>query len=339
MRSSVPKPVWNVLILLGLLTAVMALGTVGFQMIEGHGWFNSFYMALITLTTVGYEETIKLSEAGRLFNAFLILTGFSVVFTVFGILSHTLLKLELVNFFEERKMKKIIHNLSDHYIVCGLGRVGRGVIQQLQRGGAKVIAIDKSAEFVSWAQEHEVPVLTEDATLDATLEHAGARRASGLVAAISSDAENVYVTLSARVLNPDLRIVARAADEGARSKLLRAGAHVVFTPYSYTGYRLAEALLRPQVSHFLDIASAIEEVNTDLNLEEYHVTEESLCHNRTLAESELGKKLDIVVLALSKPGQSLRFNPPPTTRMEAGDVLIVMGRRTTLYRMQRALEK
>ena len=331
--DDVPRPARQLLVPAALLIGVLFFGLLGFRWIEGASLFDSFYMALITLTTVGYEETIELSRAGQIFNAFLILTGFAVVFTALGMVSHVLLQLELHNFFEHRKSKRMIQKLSDHYIVCGLGRVGRGVIEQLQRDDAPVIAIDNSAGHAEWARERGVPLLEADATLDETLERAGARRARGLVAAISSDAENVYVTLTARVLNPDLRIVARATNEGAKDKLLRAGCQSVFTPYTFTGNQLAQALLRPQISDLLDIASAMAKADIDLGIEECDVEKGSICENRTLADSGLTRKFDVIVLAVTGKDGSIRFNPPSSTRLQVGDVLIVMGRRATLDKM------
>ena len=335
--DEVPRPARQLLVPLSLLLGVLVVGMLGFRWIEGTNFFDSFYMALITLTTVGYEEHIELSKAGRVFNSLLILAGFTVVFVALGMLSHVLLQLELYNFFEQRKSKRMIQKLSDHYIVCGLGRVGRGVIEQLRHDSAPVIAIDNSADHSVWAREHGVPILEADATLDETLERAGARRARGLVAAIGSDAQNVYITLSARGLNPDLRIVARAADEAAKNKLLRAGCQAVCTPYTFTGRQLAQALLRPQVSNFLDIASALEKADVNLKIEEYHVHEGDICENKTLADSGLTRRFDVIVLAVTAVDGSVRFNPSPSTRLRPGDVLIVMGRGATLEKMQREL--
>ena len=330
-------PVRRILVLIGITTAVLSGGTLGFHFLEGQDLFDSFYMTLITLSTVGYEEIFELSETGRYFNALLIMAGFGIVFVALGMMTDSLLQLELHNYFDRRRTKRMIDRMSGHYIVCGLGRVGRGVVQRLQRSGVQIVAIDNSASHVSWAQEQDVKLLVGDATLDVTLERAGAKRANGLVAATSSDAVNVYITLSARVINPDLRIGARASDEESSKKLLQSGANTVFTPYTFTGYRIAQALLRPQVSSFLDIASAVEQSELDLDIEEYHVTNESRCNGNTIVGSGLTDALDVVVLAITRPGGPLRFNPPADTPVKRGDVLIVMGRRATLDRMKQEL--
>ena len=336
-RGPLHVPLRRIVGLTAVTAVVLAGGTLGFHFLEGQDLFDSFYMTLITLSTVGYEELFELSETGRYFNALLIMTGFGIVFIALGMMTDSLLQLELHNYFDRRRTKHMIDRMSGHYIVCGLGRVGRGVVQRLQRSGVQIVAIDSAASHESWAQEHEVTLIVGDATLDVMLERAGAKRANGLVAATSSDAVNVYITLSARVINPDLRIGARASDEEASKKLLQAGANTVFTPYTFTGYRIAQALLRPQVSSFWDIASAVEHSDLDLDIEEYHVTERSRCNGKTIAGSGLTDALDVIVLAVTRRGGALRFNPPDETPVEQGDVLIVMGQRATLDRMKHEL--
>ena len=324
------------LVVAGLLVAVLLMGTFGFHMIEDQELFDSFYMAVITLSTVGYAEVIDLSPAGRYFNVALILTGVIVVFGSIGVIAETLLRADLLHYFEHRRIHRMIDKMSNHVIVCGLGRVGRGVVQQLRRDGAQVVAIDSSEAHHDWACENGIPMLIDDATLDDTLMEAGAERAKGLVVATDSDAENVYVTLSARVINPKLRIVARANDEEASKKLIRAGAQTAFAPHAFTGYRLAQALLRPQASGFIEFASAIEGRDSELDIAEFHVTGGGHCANRTLAESGLTRDFDLIVLALAKEGESgkLQFNPSSETVLEAGNILIVMGSRHTLARLQ-----
>ena len=324
--------VQRTLVVAGLLVAVLAIGTLGFHLIEDQGLFESFYMAVITLSTVGYAEVIDLSPAGRYFNVSLILTGVIVVFGGIGVIAESLLRAELLNYFEARRIHRMIDKTSGHFIVCGMGRVGRGVIDQLRRDGAKVVAIDIADTHHDWARESEVPMLVGDAALDDTLVRAGARRAKGLVAATSSDAENVYITLSARVINPELRIVARAYDEEASKKLIRAGAHTAFAPHAFTGYRLAQALLRPQASGFIEFAAAIDGRNSELDIAELPVTVGGRCANRTLAGSGLARDFDLIVLALVKEseGEELHFNPSSETLLEVGDLLIVMGKRQTL---------
>ncbi len=327
----------RICILAALSTLSLTVGTVGFFVIERQPLFDSFYMALITLTTVGYAETIELSQAGRYFNSILLLFGFVVMFVSLGMLGDLLIELQLLSYLSQRRTKRMIQTFSGHYIVCGLGRVGRAVIRELVRRGASIVAIDTSEAHKPWAAEQGVPLLIGDATLDSTLEEASVRQAKGLVAAISSDADNVYVTLTACGLNPNLRVAARATDEDARQKLLRAGAKSAFAPYGFVGFRLAQALLRPQVSNFLGFFSAVEDAGLDLEIDQFRVHENGRGEMRTLDEFRLDPELNVIVLGLVRADGTAQFNPAGDTRTNPGDVLIVTGPRLALERMQREL--
>ena len=331
-------PLRRLLLIAGLLSGVLLLGTFGYRSIEGRPWFDSFYMALISLTTVGYNEMWELTPAERTFTSILLMVGVTVVFAAIGIMSDLVLQLELENFFGRKRTQRMLKKMTDHYIVCGAGRVGRGVIRELRRGGVPVALIDSSADRARWAEEQEVPTLIADATMDQTLIEAGIERARGLVAAIGSDAENVYVTLTARGLNPKLLIVARASDEQAEDKLKRAGAATVFTPYTFIGHRLAQAMLRPHVLSFLDVASAFKGTDLDLDLEQVRVAESSSVAEKTLEESEIRPRFGVIVLAIMRQDGEMAFNPAGQTKIHPSDVLIVMGERSKLNHMERELE-
>ena len=333
-RGPLYQPLRRIAGLFALSTSLLVTGTLGFHWIEGQPLFDSFYFTLITLTTVGYGEIFELSNAGRHFNAILILAGFGVVFITLGMMAESYLELEALGYFGQRRIRRMIDKMSGHLIVCGIGRVGRGVIDRLKHSEVAFMAVDSSPSLKDWARETGVPLLTGDATLDGTLEQAGARRAKGLVAATSSDAVNVYITLSARVINPDLRIAARASDEEAKTKLLRAGANTVITPYAFTGDRIAQAMLRPESSSILDLAAAVEHLEWDLDIGEYCVTDRSRCCGKTLQESGLTDALNVIVLAVTRSGETLQFNPPSDTRIESGHVLVVLGRLQELDRMK-----
>lgn len=331
-------PLRRLILIGGLLTGVLALGTTGYRLIEGRPLFDSFYMALISLTTVGYNEVWALSPRERVFTSILLMVGVTVVFASIGIMSDLVLQLELENFFGRKRTQRMLKKLNNHYIVCGAGRVGRGVIRELQRGEVATVLIDSSAERAHWAEELGVPTLIADATLDRSLIEAGIERAKGLVAAIGSDAENVYVTLSARGLNPKLLIAARASDEQAEDKLRRAGAATVFTPYTFIGHRLAQAMLRPHVLSFLDIASAFRGADLDLDLEQVRVSEKSSVAEKTLEESRIRQRFGVIVLAIMREDGEMAFNPAGQTKIRPSDVLIVMGERLKLNHMERELE-
>jgi voltage-gated potassium channel len=328
---------WRLLIVAAVLVSAILLGTLGFVLVEGWTLFDAFYMALITLTTVGYGEVHPLSFQGRLFASFLMLVGVASVFVSFAILGDTLLRLELTDYFDQRRRTRMLQHIAGHYIVCGAGRVGRSVVLELQRAGTKVVLIDNDPERLKWGETLGVLTLTADASKDETLRRARIDTAAGLVAAIASDAENVYVTLSAKVLNPSLYIAARASDEQAEEKLRRAGAATVLTPYTYIGHRLAQSLLRPHVLNFLDVASAFGRTDLDLEIEQLRVASGSLLSSRTLAEAHLGRTYGVIVLAVRRQNGVMQFNPQADVRLEAGDVLIAMGERQKLKQLENEL--
>jgi len=230
----------------------------------------------------------------------------------------------------------MLRDISGHYIVCGAGRVGRSVIQELLRSGTTVVLVDNQVDRARWATDKGVITLVGDATKDEVLRQASIERAKGLVAAIASDAENVYVALSAKVLNPNLVISARASDEQAEKKLRRAGATTVFTPYSFIGHRLAQSMLRPHVATFLDVASAFRQSSDlDLEIEQLQVAASSSLVSNTLEQLRLGSKYGVIILAVQRKNGSMQFNPAADMRIEAGDVLIAMGERTKLKRLEK----
>jgi voltage-gated potassium channel len=329
----------QIVFVFALMSALLIGGTIGFQVVEGWSAFDSFYMTLTTLTTVGYQEVHPLSFHGRLFASGLILGGVGSVFVSIAILADLIIKLELADYFGQRRSKKMLVHLSNHYIVCGAGRVGRGVVAELRRSNAPLVLIDSDPARAQWGIDLGIPTLTADATRDDTLREARIEKAKGLVAAIASDAQNVYVTLSARVLNPGLLISARATDEQAEEKLRRAGVTTVFTPYKFIGHRLAQSILRPHVMSFLDVASAFGRGSElDLEIEQVRVSESSTVASKTLEESRIRQTLGVIVLAVLKPDGKMHFNPAGGTLIEAGDVLIALGERSKLQQMELTLE-
>jgi len=319
------------LLIAASLSATLLIGTVGFMWVEGWTLFDSLYMSLITLTTVGYGEVHPLSFQGRVFASFLMLVGVTTVFVSIAVMGEPLLRLEMTDYFGRKRRDRMLKNISGHYIVCGAGRVGRSVINELLRSRASVVLIDNRIDRAGWATDKGVITLVGDATKDEILRQARIETAKGLVAAISSDAENVYVTLSAKVLNPDLVIAARASDEQAEEKLRRAGAATVFTPYSFIGHRLAQSMLRPHVATFLDVASAFRQSSDlDLEIEQLQIGRASPLVSNTLEQLRLAKNYGVIVLAVQHKTGVMQFNPPADTSIEAGDVLIAMGERPKL---------
>jgi voltage-gated potassium channel len=313
----VPQFLKRLVFIAGLLTVAVLIGTFGFTLVEGWSLFDSFYMTLITLTTVGYGEVHPLSPRGRLFASALMLMGVTAVFVSIAILGETLLRLEMSDYFGRKRRDRMLRDISGHYIVCGAGRVGRSVIQELLRSNATVVLIDNSIDRARWATDKGVITLVGDATKDEVLRQARVETAKGLVAAISSDAENVYVALSAKVLNPRLVIAARASDEQAEEKLKRAGATTVFTPYSFIGHRLAQSMLRPHVASFLDVASAFRHSSDlDLEIEQVQIQSSSALASKSLEQLRLGSQYGVIVLAVQHKNGIMQFNPPADLRIE-----------------------
>lgn len=324
----------RILFVFGLVTSLLVLGTLAFHWVEGWSFFDSFYMTLMTLTTVGYGELHPMSIAGRIVASAAMMAGVIAVFIAVGLLVDLLIKLELADYFGRKRRVHMLDKLNNHYIVCGAGRVGRSVVRELRRSGVPVAIIDSDPERAQWSIQQGIPTLVADATEDETLRRAHVELAKGLVAAISSDAENVYVTLSARVLNPKLIIAARATNEQAEEKLRRAGATTVFTPYTFIGHRLAQSMLRPDVLNFLDVASSLIG-GSELNIETEQVpvgSDSTMC-GQTLEQAQIRQTYGVIVLAVKKASGTMFFSPAGNMVIEGGDVLIAMGERSQLARM------
>lgn len=310
------------LIALGLLI-VMFLGVAGFHFIEGWPWFDGLYMVVTTFTTIGYQEVHPLSHAGRIFNLFLIIAGVSLVFLGIGSLTQALLEFELGKFLGRRRMEREISRLTDHFIICGAGRVGRSAARELARKPAPFLVIEQN-ETKAQRYGEEFLTLVGDATQEATLREARIQYARGLVAATTTDATNIYIVLTARALNPRLKIIARASEEDAEKHLLTAGADSVISPYVFAGHRIAQSFLRPNVLDFLDIAT-VRRGKMGLEIEEISVERSSPFSGKTIEGSKIRQDLGVIVLAIKHPGQEMRFNPAPDDRIEPGDYLIAMG--------------
>ncbi|HEV8493486.1 MAG TPA: potassium channel family protein, partial [Candidatus Angelobacter sp.] len=236
------------------LLLLSAAGTVGFHFIEGWSWFDSFYMVVITMSTIGYQEVHPLSHAGRVFNVVIITAGVSLVFLMIGAATQALLEFELVKVFGKRRMERDIASLTDHYIICGAGRVGHSVAHELSRKPCPFVIIENAEESIA-ALDSKWLVLVGDAASEKTLREAGIDHAAGLVAATTTDATNIYTVLTARSLNPRLKIIARASEVAAEKHLKTAGADIVISPYAAAGHRIAQSFLRPNLLDFLDITS------------------------------------------------------------------------------------
>jgi voltage-gated potassium channel len=323
------------LILGAALLLTLATGTIGFVLIDHYPLFDAFYMTLITMSTVGYAEVHPLSHAGRIFNSFLIFFGVTTIFIAIGAMTQTIIELELGDIISKRRNKRMIDKLKDHYIICGFGRVGRGAANELLHAGVPFVVVDTDPDRVERAMSAGMLAVAADATRDETLREVGVDRARGLVAALATDADNLFVLLSAKGLNSRLYVAARAAEEGAEAKMRRAGADAVFAPYAITGHRLAQSLLRPHVVQFLDFTT--KDVGEDIAIEQVRVAESSEMVSRTIKEMQLRKEVGVIVMAIRKADGQMMFNPPADTAVQGGDFLIVMGRPDNLRALENLL--
>jgi voltage-gated potassium channel len=321
----------NLRVIGALLLLVMATGTAGYHYIEGWPWFDGFYMVVTTLTTIGYQEVHPLSHAGRVFNVFVILAGVSLLLLGVGALSQALLEFELQTFFGRRRMEREIGRLDGHYIICGMGRVGRSVARELARKPVPFVIIENADTKRERYTAENWLVVAGDATQEQTLRQAQIERARGLIAATTTDATNLYIVLTARGLNPHLKIIARASEDGAEKHLLTAGADSVVSPYSFAGQRIAQSLLRPHVVSFLDTATT--HLGIDLEIGEIEVPGKSVLAGKTIESSRIRQDRGVIILAIKRQA-GMRFNPAPDEQIQPDDCLIAMGEPGQLRRLE-----
>jgi len=320
----------NLKLIAAALAVLTLIGMAGFHFIEGWTWFDGFYMVITTFSTIGYQEVHPLSHTGRIFNVALILAGVSLVFLGIGSLTQALLEFSLRKFFGRRKMEREIDRLSDHYIICGAGRVGRSASRELSRKPAPFVILEQSEAKAS-RLPNDWLTLIGDATQEQTLRQVHIERARGLVAATTTDATNLYIVLTARGLNPQLTIIARASEEGAEKHLLKAGADSVVSPYNFAGQRIAQSFLRPHVVSFLDTATT--HLGMDLEIGEIQVHANSEFAGKTVGSSRIRQERGVIILAI-KRDDGMRFNPAPDDLIQPGDCLIAMGQPAQLRQLE-----
>jgi len=326
----------RLMLIAAAVVLVLAGGTVGFVLIEDYPIFEAFYMTLTTVTTVGYGEIRSLSHAGRVFNSFLILFGVITMLLAIGAMTQTVIELELNQFFGKRRIKSMIEKLEGHIILCGFGRVGRGAAEELRQAGARFVVIDNNEDRVERAIQSGMLAVLADASRDETLKEVGIDRAKGLIATLASDADNLFVILTAKTLNPNLQLSARVAEETSENKMRRAGADFVFAPYNTTGHRMAQALLKPHVLQFLDFTTQ-KNMGLEVGIEQVRVAERSVYAGRTLAEMDIRRDTGVIVLAIRKATGEMSFNPTADAKVSAGDHLIAMGEPSQLQKLEQLL--
>ncbi len=307
---------------------VFVAGTVGYMLIEGWSLSDSMYMTVIALTTTGFAEVHPLSATGRLLTIGLIIGGISLISYLGGRTVQILVESYLLR---RKRMDKKIAQLNKHTVVCGFGRMGRHLCQELSDEEAPFVVIDNNIEMTERLEGFGYLYLIGDASSDEMLRQARIEAASSLIAVVSSDAENVFTTLTARSLNKELFIVTRAISEESSPKLRTAGANRVIKPYELVGHRLAQLVLRPGIVEYMETVARIG--GQEINIEEIHIAEDSPLAGQTLLESPLRRDLNIIVVAIHKRVGNLVYNPASDMRIEAGDRLMAIGEQSGLKRL------
>jgi voltage-gated potassium channel len=314
-----------------MLIGIVTFGTCGYYFVEKMPLFEAFYMTMITISTVGYAEILPLSPAGRGLTIIIIILGITVGAYTIGLLVKAFIEGELIKMFGRIKVQKQIAELKDHFIVCGFGRIGRIISNELAADDIDFVVIEQDPAIIEKIESKNYLFLEMDATSEEALLKAGIMKANGIVTALRSDANNVFITLTAKGLRPDIYILARASHENNEDKLSRAGASRVVSPHLIGGRRMAQVLKRPTVVDFIDIATMGSSLG--LMMEEATVGNGSGLAGKNLVDSNLRKNFGVIIVAIKKMAGNMIFNPMPSETLEAGDVIVVIGKKEDLKRM------
>ena len=315
-----------------LLVSTIVLGTVGYMLVEGWNAWDAFYMTVITITTVGYREVHPLHRSGEVFTVVVLLGGVGAALYTFTLLAAVVVEGGLPKQLVKRRQARMLESIKDHFIICGYGRIGSIIAHQLMRQGVPFVVVERSADRLHAAMDDGALAVEADASREDVLKRVGIDRARGLIAAVGTDAENVYAVLTARVLNPDLFIVSRAETEDASTKLKRAGASRVVSPYQIGAVQMAQTALRPAVVDFVELATSSN--NIELAMEEIPIGMASPLKGQSIIDANLRQRYGVIVVGIQRHDRSMEFNPEPDTRMHAGDKLVVLGRPQSLKKLE-----
>lgn len=337
--SRVPQGDWHSYVrgpwlAVALLCAVAVCGTLGYVLIEGWSAWDGFYMTVTTITTVGFREVHPLSRAGELFTVLVIVSGVGTAFYTFTLLATIVVEGGLHARFERRRQMRMLDDLQDHFIVCGYGRIGSTIVEEFRRQGVPFVVVERDPERVLAVMERGGLAVEADASSEDVLRRIGIDRARGLIAAVGTDAENVYAVLTARGLRPDLYIIGRAETEDAERKLMRAGANRVVSPYRIGARELAQTALRPAVVDFFELATR--SGSLELAIEQVAIADGSPLSGRSIIEANLRQRYGVIVVGIQRTSGRMEFNPPGDAVMQTGDQLVVLGRADGLKDLETA---
>jgi voltage-gated potassium channel len=310
-------------------------GTSGYVVIEGWSWLDALYMTMITLSTVGYGEVHDVSRVGRIFTIFLVFFGVGFTLFLAGAVMQFVVDGRLRVFLGRRRLDQQIGRLRDHYIICGYGRIGRVLCKKLRRKPIKLVIIEMNPDLIPVMEEDGILYITGNAADEAVLRKAGIEHAKMLVSILATDTDNVFLVLTARQLNPDLYIIARASREESVSKLMAAGANKVESPYNVGAVRMANSILRPTVTDFLDLAFAYK--RKDIQMEELPVSPSSALVDVMLKDSGIRANHNCIIIAIKASDGNMTFNPSFENIIKSGDTLIAVGEVENLDNLEKAL--
>jgi voltage-gated potassium channel len=325
----------HLVIVILLAMFLVGLGTAGYMVIEDWNVLDSLYMTVITLSTIGYGEVNPVSQAGRIFTLVLIVMGVGFFLYVIGNVVQFLVEGRIRLILGRHKLDKQIGQLNNHYIVCGYGRMGRALCRYLIQKGLKFVVVEKNEARIPVMNTDHVLYVSGEATIEENLHKAGIKRASNLIATLGTDADNVFLVLLAKGLNPDLYVVARASQNASKKPLYTAGANVVVSPFDVGARRMAHAILRPNVIRFLEYAFADED--TDIHIEEISVAESSMLVGVPLMESGIRQDHNLMILSIIKADGEMVFNPSADTIIRSDEKVIAVGSSDDLIRLEKAL--
>ncbi len=313
------------------LLALLVGGTLGYHFIEGWPLFDGLYMTVITLATIGYGEVQVLSQAGRAFTIVLIVFGVAFFGFLLSTLTQALIESEIANTLGRRRVFRDISQLKNHFILCGAGKVGLRIIDEIKKKGEEFVIIERDEQVAERLLTAGHLVLLGDATDEAVLEGARVATARALITAASSDPENVYIALTARGMNPELYIVARASDIAAERQLMRAGANKVVSPALIASHRMAQAALSPAVADFIELTTMTESL--DLHFDQIRIAAGSSLDGQKIKEANIRSEYDVMLVAITPAQGAMIFNPIGEQTLHAGDMLIAIGNRAGLSQL------